>query len=136
MSQSTCCIECGRPWGVILERGELPTEESHRLAQLAMEEELMDQLDEGSSHIFSLENVPEVEADEIIFVTQSLGAFASEHLGSYIGDVPAWYPISDLDIPAWLLKGRRRRWAYRWECCTLDLDRFVVSPTNVMAVAR
>ena len=51
------------------------------------------------------------------------------------GDVPAWYAIDDLDMPAWLLKGRARRWAYLWDCCDLHLDGFVVTASPVQTVA-
>jgi len=133
----TNCNACGRPWGVILERGELPTEKAQRLAQLELEEALMEYLEGGiaEGEIVNLKGVPEAEPQEVVFVTQSLADFASENLGCCVGDVPAWYTTDDLDIPAWLLKGRARRWAYRWDCCNLDLDRFVIKglmrPTTV-----
>lgn len=138
MSQSIHCLECGRPWGVILERGELPSEEAQHLAQLELEEDLMEYLEKGldEGEIVNLEGAPEAEPQEVVFVTQALAVFASENCGSEMfGDVPAWYVLDDLDIPAWLLKGRARRWAYRWECCNLDLDGFVVKAPPVRAVA-
>ena len=133
----TDCNNCGRPWGVILERGELPSDEAQRLAQLELEEELMEYLDDGlaEGEIVNLEGLPEAEPQEIVFVTQSLADFASENFDSCIGDVPAWYELDDLDIPVWLLKGRARRWAYRWDCCNMDLDTFVIKAPSVQTVA-
>ncbi len=133
----TNCIECGRPWGVILERGELPSEKAQHLAQLELEEELMRYLeydfDEDNGGIFNLEGAPQAEPQEVIFVTQALADFASENLNcEMIGNVPAWYAIDDLDIPTWLFKGRARRWAYKWDCCEMDLSKFEV----VMAEAE
>jgi hypothetical protein len=132
----TSCLECGRPWGVILERGELPSEKAQNLAQLGLEEELMeyleDDFDEDNGGIFNLEGVPQAEPQEVVFVTYALAAFASEHFDSCIGEVPAWYALDDLDIPAWLLKGRARRWAYKWDCCGLDLSSFEVVMAEVV----
>ena len=133
----TNCNNCGRPWSVILERGELPTEKAQHLAQLELEEELMEYLENGlaDGEIVNLEGVPQAEPQEVVFVTEALAGFASENCGSCIGDVPAWYTIDDLDIPAWLLKGRARRWAYRWDCCGMNFDEFVVTAPSAQTVA-
>lgn len=134
----TNCLECGRPWGVILGRGELPSDKVQRLAQLELEEELMEYLEDGTGEgeIVNLEGVPEAEPQEVVFVTYALANFASEHCGSEMfGDVPAWYAIDELDIPAWLLKGRARRWSYRWDCCNMDLDKFIIRVSSARAVA-
>jgi hypothetical protein len=134
----TSCLECGRPWGVILERGELPSDKAQHLAQLELEERLMEYLECGldEGEIVNLEGVRAAEAQEVVFVTQALADFASENFGCCIGDVPAWYEVDDLDIPAWLLKGRARRWSYRWDCCNMDLDGFILkSPLGLMATS-
>jgi hypothetical protein len=132
----TNCNNCGRPWGVILERGELPTESAQQLAQLELEESLMGYLEDGiaEGEVVNLEGVPEAEAQEVVFVTEALADFASENFDRCIGEVPAWYELDDLDIPVWLLKGRARRWAYRWDCCDMDLDGFVIKSPSVQTV--
>lgn len=133
----TDCVNCGRPWGVILERGELPSDSAQRLAQLELEEALMVQLecDIAESEIFNLEGVPQAEPQEVVFVTDALASFASEYFDScQIGEVPAWYALDELDIPAWLLRGRARRWAYRWDCCNLDVSSFKVVMAQALLV--
>jgi hypothetical protein len=132
-------MECGRPWGVILERGELPSDKAQHLAQLEIEEELMEHLEDclDDGEVVNLTGVPQVEAEEIVWITDALANFASEHLNCYMMPESAcWYPIDDVDLPAWVLKGRARRWAYRWDCCNLDLDKFVIkgSPIQIAAV--
>ena len=135
----TECNECGRPWGVILERGELPSDKAQHLAQLELEEELVEYLEDdfgferGNVMTFNLESVPQAEPLEVVFVTQALADFATENLNcEMVSDyVPAWYVVADLDIPAWLLKGRKRRWAYKWDCCEMDLSKFEVVKADV-----
>ena len=127
------CLECSRPWGVILERGEEPSDERQRNAQLDLEQELREYLDdsEDGDMVFDFSTLDQCVLNRIVFVTEKLADFASDRFGSYIDDVPAWYRMNDLDIPAWLLKGRRQRWAYTWDCCGLDLSRFyAAAPTD------
>jgi hypothetical protein len=136
MSESTNCMECGRPWGVILDRGELPSEKAQFLAQTQLEEELMQYLEDGLSpdgEVVNLTGVPQVEAEEIVFITEATAAFASEYLNcDMMPESACWSVVGDVDLPAWLLKGRKRRWAYRWDCCNLDLYGFVVkAPARV-----
>lgn len=128
MDKVIFCMECGRPWGVILGRGELPTEETQRLAQGALEKALVELFKEwgGEVRVDNLEVDVKAEPEEVVFVTEALASFASEHCGSeMIGEVPAWYVIDDIDIPDWLLKQRSRRWAYKWDCCGIDPDRLL-----------
>lgn len=130
MATLICCMECGRPWGVLLERGELPSDRAQQLAQVEMEEALVENLEVGIdlTRIVNVETAPEVEPQEVLLVTESLAAFASEYLNAdFCGD-PGWYAVDEIDYPAWLLKGRKRRWAYKWECCNLKDDDFVWSP--------
>ena len=126
------CTECGRPWGVTIELGELPSDERQSAAQRFMEEALVEHLEETVLDPFEaadIDGAPRVEAEEIVWVTEAMASFASEHLSTEcIGEVPAWYPIDQLDIPQWLLRGRKRRWAYRWDCCNISLHRIGWAP--------
>lgn len=134
----TICMECGRPWGVILERGELPSEEAQHLAQLELEEELMESLeyDLADGEIVNLIEVPKVEAEEIVWITDALANFASEHLNcDMMPESACWCVVDDVDLPAWVLKGRARRWAYRWDCCNLKTDTFIVKAPSAHMVA-
>ena len=135
----TNCLGCGRPWGVILERGELPSDKAQHLAQLELEESLMEYLDYdlAEGEIVNLTEVPKVEAEEIVWITDALSNFATEYLNcDMMPESACWCPIEDVDLPSWVLKGRARRWAYRWDCCNLDLDKFVIkgSPIQIVAV--
>lgn len=138
MSDSTNCMECGRPWGVILELGEQPTEKAQFLAQTQLEEELMQYLEDGLSpgEVVNLTGVPQVEAEEIAWITDALAAFASENLNcDMMPESACWCVVADVDLLAWLLKGRKRRWAYKWDCCGLDLDKFIVKTVKAQTVA-
>jgi hypothetical protein len=129
MTTISTCIECERPWGIILERGEMPTDKAQRLAQLELEEEWMERLERnlGPGEIVDLTKLPQAEAEEIVWITESLAAFASEHCNSdMMPESACWCVVEDVDLPAWLLKGRKRRWSYRIDCCTLDIDKFIV----------
>lgn len=129
------CLECGHPWGVILERGELPSESAQLLAQLEMEEELMECLENelADDEVVNLTEVPKVEAEEIIWITDALAKFASEHLDCYMMPESAcWCVVEDVDLPAWMLKGRARRWAYRWDCCNLEWSKYIVKVSTAL----
>ena len=86
MSTLSTCIQCGRPWGVILERGEMPTEKAERLAQLQLEEEWMERLECSldPGEVVNLTGLPEAEAEEIVWITEATAAFASEHCNSFM----------------------------------------------------
>lgn len=136
MSQLTHCSECGLPWGVILERGEMPSEKGQRLAELQLEEELVERLEEGlgEGETVNLSAPPIVEATEIVWVTEALSAYASEYLNCDVPEGPYWYDVDDLDFPKWLLKGRKRRWAYRWNCCLIHTESYIVRAEDVSSL--
>ncbi len=121
------CNECERPWGVLLDITELPTDENRTVAQRFMEESLVEYLEEhvlDAFEIADIDGAPSVEAEEVVWVTEAVADFATGRLGcDQIGEGPAWYPIDQFDAPQWLLRGRKRRWAYRWDCCQLTLHR-------------
>lgn len=121
------CMECGRPWGVILERGVLPSDELQRLAQREMEDRILEHIpffwikrDE-----LDLSFLPQVEPDEVVFVSRSLCDFASEKFNASAPEGPCWIRANGdgYEMPAWLLKNRKHRWAYTWNCCNIDLWR-------------
>jgi hypothetical protein len=118
------CNECERPWGYVLELGQLPDGTTQRIAQQAMDEALAEIL-EGSYHpgfVADLTGAPDVDLEEIVFITEATSQFASEYLNcEVLCEGSCWMTLRDLDLPAWLLKGRKRRWSYRWDCCALDL---------------
>lgn len=124
----TYCQECGNPWGVILGLKEIPSPEHQSAAQTAMEESLCEILESGlgdsdSCYAVNLTEVPVVDLDEVVFITDATARFASEYFGAECvlgGSV--WQRRDDLDIPEWLLRGRKRRWAYVWDCCSLQPD--------------
>jgi len=127
MSDTSSCIECGRPWGVVLGRGELPSTERESEARLTITDEFTDYFDyaEDRELVVVPERIP-LEAQEIVLVTEALANFASDRGYSDWGlEGGAWYPVKDLGMPTWLLKGRRRRWAYLTGCCELNIDLFV-----------
>jgi hypothetical protein len=122
------CLECSKPWGVILERGELPSNERQRSAQAELEEELRDYLDKSNDNdeVFDFTSIEQCSATLVVFISQGLADFASDRFGSYMGDCPAWYRLKDCDLPLWLLKGRKTRWAYLWDCCDMNTEAFAV----------
>ncbi len=121
------CNECERPSGVLLDIAELPTDENRAVAQRFIEEALVEHLEEhvlDPFEIADIDGVPAVEVEEVIWVTEDVANFATVRLGcDRIGEGTAWYPIDQFDAPQWLLRGRKRRWAYRWDCCHLTLHR-------------
>lgn len=74
-----------------------------------------------------------LDAQEVVYVTEALATFASEHLNADVPSEPAWYPVEQICVPAWLLKSRRHRWAYLTGCCELNLDSFTAEVPNSAA---
>jgi hypothetical protein len=72
-----------------------------------------------------------VEASEIVCVTDTLSAFASKNQNCDAPEGPHCFDVDDLDFPKWPLKGRMRRWAYRWDCCMNHTESFIVSADDV-----
>lgn len=125
----THCIECGNPWGIILDRGEEPSPEGLAAAQAELVQLLLcecwysyDEEDAENIARIDVSLLPSVRATEIIYITEALGRFADE-LGvgdAYLED--CWHEVEYVDLPKWLLKGRKRRWAYLWDCCNIGHD--------------
>jgi hypothetical protein len=118
----TRCQECGRPWGWILARGEQIDEHALTIARDGMIDELLEQWacdHEPDELELDRAAFPPVYATEVVFVTEALGRFADELGFEGFPDLPCWTEVRWLDVPAWLLKGRRRRSAIRWDCCNL-----------------
>lgn len=115
--QIASCQECGRPWGAILKRGVGPSDELQAIAQAQMVDELLGLYDETLRVDKTL--LPQVTPVDIVYVTGSLARFVAERLNGDAFLEECWQEIGDTDLPAWLLKGRRRRIAYRWNCCEI-----------------
>lgn len=122
----TNCIECGRPWGVILDRGKEPSEEDTANARAEMIDVLLHEVwdcDYDPEELARIDTAkfPPVIATEVIYITEATAAFADEHGFGEGLEGGLWYSMSDARyaFPAWLLTGRKRRWALRWDCCDL-----------------
>jgi hypothetical protein len=116
------CQECGAPWGVILDRGKTPDVFAEAFARADMLEAWLEdaRCDEGDDAAFLTERLPDVKPIEVIYLSAGLVSFASEHgFGDVLPEDAAWMEVDWLDLPAWLLKGRKRRWSYRWDCCNI-----------------
>ena len=115
------CNECGQPWGIALELREEPDEFKQLAAQGVMVEAWHFQADENYDERtqFDLTKLPLVEPTEIVYITEALASFISEHDLAYEYLEECWQELRNIDIPKWLLRGRKTRWAYRWDCCDL-----------------
>ena len=121
-SQVTHCIECGRPWGVILGRTEEPSDELAELARAAMVESWVEvaECDHEGGTRFDTDRLPQVTAMRIVYLTEALARFCDDNgicEPTFLDD--CWQDIEDVDLPRWLLKGRKQRWAYGWDCCEI-----------------
>lgn len=128
------CIECGNPWGVILERGEEPSPEAEALAQAEMVELLIHETwdfgydptePEVVEELARIDEAkfPAVRATRIVYISPATAAWISDHnLGEADLD-GCWQEIDWCDVPAWIIKSRKQRWAYVWSnrggCCEL-----------------
>ena len=123
------CNECCQPWGAILRRTVEPSDALWDLAQARMVDELLDvwrcwEGDDDLSVDVSL--LPRVEPLQVVYITEATARFAAEHLNcdAFLG--ACWQEEDWVDMPTWLLAGRKRRIAYRWDCCTLGhVDNYV-----------
>lgn len=130
----TLCVECARPWGVLLDRGEEPSDERAVLARVELVEVLREQweCDYEPDELAPVDwdALPPVRSTLVVFISESLCKFADEATGYC--DVPepdCWYELDHVDFPQWLLKRRKKRWAYLWPCCDLG------SPEHYVAAA-
>lgn len=128
MSAETFCIECGRPWGVIFERTEEPTDERVAEARAALIESLREQweCDYEPDQMDALDEtaLPQTELKRIVYISEALARFADERgIGEAYLD-GCWQTLDDVDLPAWLLKGRKQRWAVLWDCCNIGSPEF------------
>lgn len=119
----THCQECARPWGILLDRGELPTPEKIEAARAELIELLWEQweCDYEPEELARVDKtkLPPVEPSWVVYITEGLARFVDEHcLGESYAD-ECWVEEDWVDIPAWLLKGRKHRWALRWDCCNI-----------------
>jgi hypothetical protein len=135
------CQECSNPWGIVLERDEIPTPESLATAVLDLQQTWREaaecdvDVDELGEVDFDLSKLPSVSATEVVYITEALADFATDRFGAICAEGPCWQEVQYVDFPAWLIKGRRRRWAYRWDCCDIGWAMNYVIPPDVPAVA-
>lgn len=117
------CQECGLPWGAILSRGTEVTDSLREIARAQMVDELLDtwRCWEGEDDLnVDPSRLPGVDAVEIVWLTEKLAKFCDEHLICEPNWVDScWMEVDWLDVPSWLLKGRKRRIALRWDCCDI-----------------
>lgn len=120
----TFCQECARPWGVILDRGVLPSDEGFASARALLIADLRDYWDceyeADEVDRIDWDALPPVSAVEVVYITEATSAFACDSLNADWGvETSCWVELAWCDLPSWLLKGRKRRWAYRWDCCDI-----------------
>ena len=130
----THCIECGRPWGVILGRTEEPSDELAELARANMIECWIEvaEIDHEEGTRFDTDRLPPVRAMRIVYLTEALATFC-DTIGidpEFLDD--CWQEVDNVSLPAWLLKGRKQRWAYGWDCCEIGWsENYVMEGSSV-----
>lgn len=133
----THCMECGKPWGVILDRGQTPTPEIVDAARRELLADLRDQWDcdyepEEVDTVDWTHQDFSVRATEVVYLTEALARFCDENGicdPLFLDD--CWQELAYVDLPGWLLKGRNRRWAILWDCCGIGNLSVYVKQTEV-----
>jgi hypothetical protein len=110
------CTECERPWGVILPRSRDETDEVR--AQLALEEAWRSHAREWEIDPDTLP-APESRITSVVFMSEADWKWLEEIGYETNADGGTWCEIEWLDAPAWWIN-RRRRFALRWDCCSVD----------------
>ena len=84
-------------------------------------------MDEGAE--LDLEKLPQVAAVKVVHLTAALAKFCDENgICDPEFETDCWQELEWVDLPRWLLKGRKQRWAYRWDCCDLGwADNYLVT---------
>ncbi len=118
---TVACMECFRPWGAILGRGFEPELKYETEARAMMLDELIEDMDDDTETA-DLSRVEALELKRVVYISEAEGDFAHDHLNCEAFIEGAWQEIDWVDLPGWFLKGRKQRWAYRWDCCNLDYD--------------
>lgn len=119
------CIECGLPWGVILERGEEPTAERVEVCRQELVELLIAECwdygyDTDDFARIDTSLLPPVRVATVVYLSAALAKFCDEHgicEPTFMDD--CWQDIRDVDLPLWLVKGRKQRTAVLWDCCNI-----------------
>lgn len=131
----TTCDECGKPWGLILARGEGPSIEGALVAQVVLTELLLSEYwepdwDPAVLKAVNVELLPRVRAERIVWISEPIARFCSDLTGDSL-EGGHWYDLDGADavMPAWLLARRKQRWCYRWDCCNIGHPTAYTGPT-------
>ena len=118
------CQNCDRPMATLLDLGQSPSDDVAEIAITMLEEALVERIEDDLDTVqpVFIVDALAIEPTVMVYVTEKTGEFWREHLGTEcLPDLPCWVEASQLDVPAWALRGRRQRWAYLWpECCNFD----------------
>lgn len=107
-----------------MERGEEPSDEKlaearAELIWLLMNENWEADYSPEELAAVDTEQLPKVFASQVVYISESLARFVDDHgLGESYAE-ECWVEEDWVDIPRWLLKGRKHRWALRWDCCNI-----------------
>lgn len=121
----THCQECGKPWGVILNLREQPSPNRETLARAELIEMLCEQweCDYEPAEMSAIDwqhSDFAVTATEVVYLTESLARFVEwNNICDPCWLDECWQELQHTDMPGWLLRDRKRRWAYRWDCCNI-----------------
>lgn len=118
------CMECYRPWGVVLPKNATPDEytagadlliAAYRdwCVEMWEADVTMDEPCPVMTH-------PSPRMTEIVWISDKSAAWLDE-LGHEVGvETPCWLEVGDwAGIPDWWAT-RRQRPALKWDCCNLD----------------
>lgn len=114
------CSECGRVWGIELSKDEPDAVTKHRAVRALVEEYVQRKFDEERrrvtlSELWDLDLTKIARLTQIVWITEAHAAFCAEK--GYEGVLGGcWQDVRYIDLPPWLLKDRKTRYAMVTEC--------------------
>lgn len=112
------CRECGRLWGIAFEiQGEPDAVTVHRAVRALVEEFVAREFEYHCrrvlmSEIWTME-LPQLT--HIVYLTERHALFCAEKGYDHVEE--GWYDLDEIDLPAWLTKGRKTRWCVKAVKC-------------------
>jgi hypothetical protein len=112
-------MECGKPWGVVLERGSIATDDVIAQCRAEMQQDLRDYWGIEDDEPFDASHV-NVYTCTVVFIRESTNRFVDENnICEATAEDESWNELSWVDYPAWILNGCKHRTAVRWDCCNI-----------------
>lgn len=112
------CRECNRMWGIALEvQGEPDAVTVHRAVRALVEEYVAYEYEYHGKRVpmSVIWTMKLPQLTRIVYVTERHAIFCADKGYDHVEE--GWYDLDEIDLPAWLTKGRKTRWCVKAVKC-------------------